>query len=154
MVFVDALALFPVVQAAHAWEEWPQFPNWVRRFASSRYTDREYVITHVLAIASAVAVALVVRAFPNRPVIFAMFAFAFGPGIACNALFHVGATVLSRHYCPGALTSIVLYVPLALWLMVLVVREGLLSPTAVAVALLVAATVHVLEVGHNVFKRW
>ena len=154
MTFVDALTLFPVVQTVHVWEEWPGFPKWARRFASSRYTDREYIVTHALAIASALAVVLLVRAFPNRFVVFVLFAFACGPAIPCNAVFHVAATVLSRQYCPGTLTSVVLYAPLAGWLVALALREGLLSSATATIAFVVAALFHALEVGHNVFKRW
>ncbi len=154
MTFSDAIVLFPVVQAAHVWEEWPGFPQWARRFASSRYTDREYLVTHALAIASAIAVVLLVRAFPNRFVVFAACALAWGPGIACNAVFHLGATAISRRYCPGALTSLGLYIPLAGWLIALAVRDGLLTSATVAIALTIAAVIHSLEVSHTVFKRW
>jgi uncharacterized membrane protein YoaK (UPF0700 family) len=154
MTFVQAFALFPIVQAAHVWEEWPGFPKWARRFASDRYTDRQYIVTHAVAIASAIAVVLVVRTFPARSVVFLAFAFAFGPGIGCNAVFHLGATVISRQYCPGAVTSIVLYFPLTLWLMVLALREDLMSPTTAMIALAIAGVFHAVEVGHNVFKRW
>jgi uncharacterized protein with HXXEE motif len=154
MTLVEALMLLPVVQAVHVWEEWPGFPKWARRFASNRYTDREYIVTHALAITSAIAVVLLVRAFPNRFVVFAGFAFAWGPGIACNAVFHIAATVVSRHYCPGALTSIVLYAPFTAWLVALALREGLLSSATATIALVVASAFHAIEVGHNVFKRW
>jgi hypothetical protein len=89
MALPQALALLPIVQALHVWEEWPGFPKWARRFASDRYTAREYIVTHALAIASALAVVLLVRTFPARSVVFMVFAFVFGPGIACNALFHL-----------------------------------------------------------------
>ena len=154
MELTQALALFPIAQTLHVWQEWPRFPEWARRFASDRYTDREYIITHGLAVASAVAALLLARAFLNQAVIFVVFALVFGPGTACNALFHVGATLISRHYCPGAVTSIVVYIPLTLWLIVLALREGLMSPARVTTALLIAATFHAVEVGHNVFKRW
>ena len=154
MTFSDAFVLFPVVQAAHVWEEWPGFPRWARRFGSSGYTDREYLVTHALAIAAAIAVVFLVRAFPNRVIVFTTFALALGPGIACNAVFHLGATAISRHYCPGAITSIGLYIPLAAWLIALALREGLLSPAAVTIALAIAAVFHALEVSHNVFERW
>lgn len=155
MSFVAAFALFPVAQAVHVLEEWSQgFPKWARRFASDRYTDREYAVTHALAVASAIAAALLVRTFANRAVVFVVLAFIFGPGIACNALFHLGATLITHRYCPGVLTSIVLYVPLTCWLIVLALREGLLPPAMVTIALLIAATFHALEVSHNVFKRW
>jgi hypothetical protein len=154
MTFVDAMTLFPVAQAFHVWEEWPGFPRWARQFASPRYTDREYLVTHAFAIASAIAVVLLVRTFPNRFVVFAVLALAWGPGIAGNAAFHLGATVMSRRYCPGVLTSMVLYAPLAAYLVTLGLRDHLMSIGTVTIGLTIAAVFHALEVGHNVFKRW
>lgn len=61
-----------------------------------------------------------------------------GPGILWNGFFHLGATLASRAYCPGAVTGVLVYVPLALVLARLVVREGLLGPAALLVAFAVA----------------
>ena len=55
--FRQAIVLYPIATAVHVLEEWPGFPRWARRFASSRYSDREYVITHALTMAGAVAIA-------------------------------------------------------------------------------------------------
>ena len=85
MSFGQALVLFPLAQALHVFEEWPGLPRWARRFASSKYSDREYIITHVLAILFAIGSVLLVRTFPNRWMVFGFFAFAFGPGHACTS---------------------------------------------------------------------
>lgn len=151
--FRDALLLFPLAVVLHVLEEWPRFPAWARRFASPGYSDRAYVVTHVLAISLAVASTLLVRALPT-PLVTPFFALVFGPGVLCNALFHAGASVLSRSYCPGALTGLLLYVPLSALLATLAVREGLIGVPALAGSLVVASVFHVLEVGHNVFGRW
>jgi hypothetical protein len=50
---------------------------------------------------------------PNRSVVFGVLASIFGPGITCNALFHLGATLIAHRYRPGVITSIVLSVPLS-----------------------------------------
>ena len=71
-----------------------------------------------------------------------------------NALFHLGATIRYRQYCPGAITGMVLYLPLAIVLLALSIREAAIGPQAVVWALTVAAVFHTLEVGHSVFKRW
>lgn len=86
--------------------------------------------------------------------LFAFFAFVFGPGAFCNALFHAGATGLTRTYCPGVLTGLLLYVPLSALLVFLGLRDGLFTVTFLVTALVVAGTFHTIEVGHNVFKRW
>ncbi len=154
LAFRDAVLAFPLAVLLHVFEEWPCFPRWARRFASPRYSDRAYVVTHLFAVALALVSALVVRSLPLPWVVFAFFALIFGPGVFCNALFHLGASVATRSYCAGALTGLVLYMPLSLLLAALAVREGLMSVPALVAALCVAVVFHTLEVGHNVFARW
>jgi hypothetical protein len=48
----------------------------------------------------------------------------------------------------------VLYLPLAIVLLALSIREAAIGPQAVVWALTVAAVFHTLEVGYSVFKRW
>jgi len=98
--------------------------------------------------------AVLLRSFPSPWLVFAFFALLLLPGTFCNALFHLGASVATRTYCAGALTGLVVYVPLSLLLAVLAVQEGLMSASALVAALGVAAVFHTLEVGHNVFERW
>src|SRR5439155_15839578 len=75
--FAEALALFPAAVALHVYEEWPRFPQWARRFASATYSDRDYIATHVMAIAAAIAFVMLVRAFPSRAMLFVFFAMVF-----------------------------------------------------------------------------
>ena len=154
LAFRDVVLLFPLAVALHVFEEWPGFPRWARRFASPRYSDRAYRATHAIAIALALVSALLLRAFPEPWLVFGTFALVFGPGAFCNAFFHAGASVLSRRYCPGAITGIALYLPLSLALAGLAAREGLIGVPALAAALAIAVVFHTLEVGHNVFEAW
>ena len=80
-------------------------PRWARQYASSTYSDREYLITHAVALASALVAAVILAHSPRDWMVFAFFALAFGPGVFCNALFHIGATMWFRAYCPGAVTG-------------------------------------------------
>ena len=152
--FVQVLLLFPLGVSLHVAEEWPGFPRWARRFASARYSDHEYITTHVGALVLAVSAVGVVRWFPTTTVVFGFLAIVFGPGVFCNAWFHVGATILSRTYCPGVITGVLVYLPLSLMVVVSGVRDGLFTPRLLLAALAIAAIFHTLEVGHNVFKRW
>jgi hypothetical protein len=151
---VQVIVLFPLGVALHVAEEWPGFPRWARRFASARYSDREYITTHVFAVVLAIGAVGVVRSFPTTPVLFGFLAIVFGPGVFCNAWFHIGATLLSRTYCPGMITGVLVYLPLSLMVVVSGMRDGLFTPRFLLAALAVAVIVHTLEVGHNVFKRW
>ena len=154
LAFRDAVLLFPPAVVLHVVEEWPGFPRWARYFASPRYSDRAYLYTHAFAILLALTAALLLRAFTAPWLVFAFFAFVFGPGVFCNAFFHAGASLRSGRYCPGAITGIALYLPLSLVLAALATREGLIGAPALAGALAIAAVFHTLEVGHNVFARW
>jgi hypothetical protein len=152
--FRSAVLLFPIATALHVLDEWPGFPRWARRFASPRYSDRAYLITHALAVAMALATAALLRALPVPWLSFAFFAFVLGPGVFCNALFHAAASAWSRSLCPGVITGVLLYLPLSGLLAGLALREGLLTFPALLAALVIAAAFHTLEVGHNVFDRW
>jgi uncharacterized protein with HXXEE motif len=153
--FVQVIALFPIAVTLHILEEWPRFPRWARRFGSARYSDREYLVTHAFAVIIAAIAVILVPAFPRQPLIsFAFFALVFGPGVFWNAWFHTGAALLTRQYCPGVVTSITVYLPLSVLIVTLAVREGLYAPGFLFVTIAVAAIVHVVEVGHTVFKRW
>lgn len=154
MGFRSAVLLLPVLSLLHVLEEWPRFPRWARRFASDRYTDREYVIVHAVSIAIAGATGVLLSWFPARWLSFALVALVIGPATFWNSLFHLGATLVTRSYCAGVLTGIALYLPFSAALARQALREGVISPALLAVALLLALAFHVLEVGHSVFKRW
>lgn len=153
--FNSAILVFPVAVVVHVLEEWPRFPRWARRFASPRYSDREYALTHALAVLGAVIAVAILRAFPAHCLLSAaFFAIVFGPGVFWNAWFHAGATVLTRTYCPGVVTGLAVYLPLSILLIVLAVRDGLVTPRFLFIAFGIGALVHIVEVGHTVFKRW
>jgi Protein of unknown function with HXXEE motif len=112
--FEQTVLLYPLVTLAHVCEEWRRFTRWAQRHGSPRYSRRQYVVTHLAAIALATSGALLVRAFPSGLATLAFIGLLFGPSIACSALFHIGASLLTRRYCPGVVTSVVLYLPVAL----------------------------------------
>lgn len=61
---------------------------------------------------------------------------------------------MTRTYCPGVVTSIAVYLPLSMLIVALAVRDRLYTPGFLLAAFSVAAIVHLVEVGHTVFKRW
>ena len=150
----QAVWLFCPAFALHVLEEWPRFTEWARRHTSSRYTQRDYNVIHAAGVAASLLAALIVWSFPNRPVIFMFFAFVFAPGVLFNAVFHVGASVLTRSYCPGMITAVVIYLPLFALITDLAYKEGLLGFGSLLVTLVIAGIFHTWEVGHNVFKAW
>ena len=138
----------------HVLEEWPRFTGWARLHASARFTQRDYNVIHSAGIAVSLLAALIVSRFPNRPVVFIFFAFVFTPAVVFNTLFHVDASVLTRSYCPGAISAVAIYLPLFAVTTALAYREGLLGMGALIATLVLAGVLSRLGSRHNVFKAW
>ncbi len=85
-----------------------------------------------VGIAVSLLAALIVSRFPSRPVVFIFFAFVFTPAVLFNTLFHVGASVLTRSYDPGAITAVAIYLPLFAVITALAYGEGLLGMGALS----------------------
>ena len=154
LTFSKAVWLFCPAFVLHVLEEWPRFTGWARLHASIQFTQRRYNSIHAAGIAASLLAAVTVSRFPNRLIVFVFFAFIFTPAALFNTLFHVGASVLTRSYCPGLITAVVIYLPLFGVVTKLACKEGLLSIPMLVGTLVLAGSFHVWEVGHNVFKAW
>ena len=152
--FRQAVWLFPPAFLLHVVEEWPRFTRWAQTHASKQLTRRDYNTTPIAGVCASLLSATLVSRCPNPWMVFVFFAFMFAPGVFFNALFHAGASILTRTYCPGAITAALIYLPLSILLTELAYAEGLLGQFTLAAALLIAGLFHTWEVGHNVFKAW
>ena len=150
----QAVWLVPLAFLRHVVEEWPRFTRWAQTHASKQFTRRDYNTTHIAGVCGSLLSAALVSRFPSQWMVFAFFAFMFAPGVFFNALFHAGASILTRTYCPGAITAVLIYLPLSILLTELAYAEGLLGPFTLAAVLSIAGLFHTWEVGHNVFKAW
>jgi len=152
--FRDAVWLFCPAFVLHVIEEWPRFTRWAQTHASEQFTRRQYNTIHIAGIAASLVTVTVVWFFPNRFVVFLFFTFAFAPSAFFNTLFHAGASVLTKTYCPGIITAIAIHLPLFFIVAQRACTEGLLTSGALVVSLSMAGAFHTWEVGHNVFKAW
>jgi len=152
--FRQAVWLFPPAFMLHVVEEWPQFTCWAQTHTSEQFTRRDYNAIHVAGIFASILGATLVWLFPNPAVVLLFFTFLFAPSVFFNALFHAGASLLTRTYCPGVVTAILIYLPLFILLIERVHAERLLAPFTLTTSLLVARLFHTWEVGHSVFKAW
>ena len=154
LAFRQAVWLFPAAFILHVIEEWPRFVTWANRYASQRFTARDYAVIHLSGIVGAVFVAALLSWARPRPLVFLFFAFLFLPGLFWNVLFHLGATAVFRAYSPGLITALFVYPPVVYLVSRCAYREGLLSLGSWAAALVIGGLFHFWEVGHNVFKAW
>ena len=152
--FRQAVWLFCPAFVLHVCEEYPGFTRWAKQHASARFTQREYNAIHVAGIAGSALSAALVWAFPNPVVVFLFFAFVFAPAALFNTLFHAGGSLVTKTYCPGAVTSVGIYLPLFVLITARIHKEAVLSTAGLCIAAAIAGIFHAWEVGHNVFKRW
>jgi hypothetical protein len=149
--FRRAVWVLPAAFAVHVLEEAPGFTEWVNRYASSRFTQEDFVRNNGLGLALAVGATALVSRFPTRPVTFHYFATILTQQAFFNSLFHLGTTVAFRAYSPGLVTSLTLFLPAWYYLTRLAHREGLLSGRGAVISSLIAGCIHGAAVAQQVF---
>ena len=115
---------------------------------------REYLIVHALGLLVAVLSANVISVNKHRILTFIFFTFIFTPAVFFNVLFHAGATLIFRVYCPGVITALCIYAPLFIAITYLALRERLVTHRMALTSFMVAGLVHAADVAHNVFKAF
>ena len=137
--------------ALHVLEEAPGFTDWVNRYASERYTQRDFVRNNALGlVGTAGATGLVTRS-GSRPLFLAFYTGVLTQEALWNTAFHAVMTGRHRAYSPGLVTALVLFLPLWWRVTRLAMREGLLTRRGVALAALAAGALHALVVARQVF---
>ena len=154
MTFRQSVWLFPLAYFLHVLEELPHFTNWARRYAAPGFTMRDYLMIHLIGIAVALLAPLVIWSFSNRIVIFLFFSIVFTPAVCFNILFHAGATAAFGVYCPGLITSLVLYPPLFVAVSRRAISERLLTSRTALISFVIAGLVHAADLSRNVFQMW
>lgn len=154
MTFRQSVWLFPLAYFLHVLEELLHFTNWARRYAAPGFTMRDYLMIHLIGIAVALLAPLVIWSFSNRIMIFLFFSIVFTPAVCFNILFHAGATAAFGVYCPGLITSLVLYPPLFVAVSRRAISERLLTSRAALISFVIARLVHAADLSRNVFQMW
>ena len=152
LIFRQAIWLFPIAFILHVLEESPQFPAWASRYASPAFSRHDFFFINVVGIGSAVLYAILISAFPKKPLVVFCFAAGLIPAMFFNILFHAGATAVFGVYCPGLLTALIIYPPVFFFLSKLAYRERFLTTRTGWIAFAFAGVFHFVEVAYDVFK--
>src|SRR5262245_58333423 len=109
LTFREGVWLFPFAYTLHVLEEVWQFTDWANRYASPKFTFRDYLTIHIAGIVTSFIAAAVIWFFPNKVVVFLFFTFVFTPAVFFNIFFHAGATAVFGAYRPGLFTALTVY---------------------------------------------
>ena len=137
--------------ALHVLEEAPGFTDWVNRYASERYTQRDFVRNNALGLVGTAGAAVLVTRSSSRPLFIAFYTGVLTQEALWNTAFHAVMAGRHRAYSPGLVTALVLFLPLWWRVTRLAMRKGLLTRRGVALAALGAGALHALVVARQVF---
>lgn len=132
------MVLWIVVAAlgVHIIEEYAMnFPGWALRFFSMPITSEDFHLVNACVSLYAIACAVVGWRLPA-------FSLTIAGLIGLNGLFHAGASLVVGGYSPGAVTGLVVFVPVALATYRAAFRAGVASTRAVTISLLVGVVWH------------
>jgi hypothetical protein len=132
-------------------EEAPQFTAGLKRSASPRFSQADFVRNNGLGMALTVRLCSAASLFPNRGIVVAFFIFGAWQS-AFNAVFHAATTAAYGVYSPGLITSLILYPALLFYPSRLAYHENLLAGASGLVAMLVGGTVHTYVVAVQVYR--
>ena len=120
-------------------EEYPRFPAWATRHFGATSTAW-YVYSHVLLVAIVIAVCLWAESASPQT-----WGRILGTSVmttlALNGVFHLVTTFLFREYSPGVITGTVLFFPATGYLLLMTVRESLLTTTQIGTAVVIGTVV-------------
>jgi len=138
--------LWPIVFSFHVMEEFI-FPGkgeeWFRLYRpefASRYTETYFVKVNAIGAAAAALVPLGIfdyRGSYSSAGIYANLVFA--SAMLFNAYYHVRGTIETKRYSPGAVTGVVLYLPLAMALYAHLLASGAIGGLAAILCLIVGS---------------
>ena len=146
-----AAALFVPALAIHVAEEAPGFTGWARRYASDRYTQRDFVVINAAGLVMTGAGTAVALRSPSRAVFLAYYAAMATQQAVFNAVFHAGTTAAFCTYSPGTVSAVGLVLPVWVRLTRAALRERLLTRRSLTAALAIGAVLHTGAVARQVF---
>ena len=130
-----------IVFIPHMIEEYPRFPAWATRHFGAT-SKAWYVYSHVLYVTIAVPVCLWAESASSQGW-GRIVGTALMITLAINGVFHIVTTFLFREYSPGVVTGTLLFFPATGYMLLLTVRESLLTTPQIGVAVVIGILVQV-----------
>jgi hypothetical protein len=115
------ILLAPSFFLLHVLEEFPNFVQWLNSLVINEINPSTFLTVNVIGFIITVFITLLMAFSRDRIIIFlTLFWLSFL--MFANGIFHVAATLIHRSYSPGALTSLLLYIPYFIWFTWLLVK--------------------------------
>jgi Protein of unknown function with HXXEE motif len=103
--------LFPATYVLHIVEEYAGgFPRWLAAVAGARLSEQDFLIINAVAL---VVMTIAVTVCVSGAVLWPLVALA--TVVTVNAALHIGGSILTSSYSPGAITATLLWLPLGVF---------------------------------------
>jgi hypothetical protein len=106
--------LFPLTYLVHLSEEYwggEGFPAWFSRLTGADFAVDDFLILNAIALCLVVTAMGLVSVFPSCRFLLV----ALGGVILLNAFLHVGLSIVTRSYSPGAVSGLLCWAPLGIY---------------------------------------
>lgn len=115
------LWLFPLSYALHIAEEGfagERFYNWLRRVPVVKALDLGFGARGFFAANAVFMLAMIAAVWASSHTGFAFLVPALGTIVAVNGLGHLGGCLITRHYSPGTVSGLLVWLPLGLYALI------------------------------------
>ncbi len=146
------ILLAPVIFVLHVIEEAPGFVAWFNAHVDRGITPELFMSVNIAGGVITLLVVGMVWATPSSPSLLIEVAWL-SLLMFANGIFHIVATVVDRAYCPGVITSAVLYLPYFGWVVTKILRDRLLTWPSVLLATIFGALPMLVHGYRIVFLR-
>ena len=138
MSFLTVIWLLPIAVALHEAEEW-NILRWEQRNFVDLPTKTDATVRTFLVFFTLFGFLwTTLAALPHSPTIAAYVILPFAAGAFLNTLQHVYYTVYFKQYAPGVITSVLVYLPVVVYMTAKAIEEHLVATAYVAVLVILA----------------
>lgn len=133
-----ALVLAPFIFIIHFLEEAPGFVKWFNAHVNPGIVSENFWTVNLAGLIITSIVVGIGTMAPSSPS-YLLAAAWLSLLMPANALIHIIGSVIDKHYVPGVITAIALYLPYYFWLMAKIKKSGRVSSSSLIVAAAIGA---------------
>jgi len=120
------IILAPFIFTGHFLEESPGFVSWFNAHVSRGITTRLFWSVNVTALVITVIITIIELSAPST-VSLSLIILWFSFLMLANAIFHITGAIVDKHYMPGLITAIGLYLPYYFFVVIRLLKTGIVK---------------------------
>jgi hypothetical protein len=132
------ILLSPIIFLFHVLEEFPNLVNWLNSLVVNEIDLSTFLTVNVMGLVITISITLLMYSSRDKFFVFLTLLWLSFLMFA-NGIFHIAASLIHRSYSPGALTSLLIYIPYFIWFTWLTRKEYNIKAIYLVVVILLGA---------------